>query len=35
MLETRGDVKLPNDFLRLKNRVFLNGSRSEILKNSH
>jgi hypothetical protein len=32
MLETRGDVKPPNDFLSLKNRVFLKGWRREILK---
>lgn len=35
MLETRGDVKPSNDFLRLKNRVFLKGLRCEIFKNSH
>jgi hypothetical protein len=32
MLEMRGDVKPPNDFLSLKNRVFLKGWRREILK---
>jgi hypothetical protein len=35
MLETRGDVKPPNDFLSLKNRVFLKDWRRKILKKIH
>ncbi|MCX6846974.1 MAG: hypothetical protein NTU84_10565, partial [Verrucomicrobia bacterium] len=32
MLEMRSDVKPSDDFLRLKNRVFLKGSRNEFFK---